>query len=69
MRARLSLCLTYEHGDSGGIEVDVQEKEGRREIARVPLVFKKLALISPEDPIHYAFEFCETPTVSSGNFF
>ena len=30
MRVRLSLWLTYEHGDSGGIEVDVQEKEGRR---------------------------------------
>lgn len=35
----------------GGIEVDVQEKGGR-EIARVLLVFQKLALISPEDPIH-----------------
>ena len=68
MRARLSMWLTYEPGDLGGI-VDVQEKEGKREIARVLLVFQKLALISLEDPTHYAFEFCETPTVSSRNFF
>ena len=63
------MWLIYEHGDSGGIEVDVQEKERRREIARVLLVFQKLALISPEDAIHYAFEFYETPTASLGNFF
>ena len=69
MRVRLSMWLTNEHGDSGGIAVDMQEKEGRREIARVLLVFQKLALISPEDPIHSVFEFCETPTVSSRNFF